>query len=263
MGATNHTTNYELSQFIGTDKPSWLNDYNNDMLKIDTAVKANATAASGAQSTANTADGKADANALAIQTLNTQINTPDTGLAATVAAHTLDITGINSTIGTTPLTTVAQTLTGAIEEVKGSIPSVSGTLVYNGQGVIDITADGIKNNRTLLNELYVAFLAHIAAKSAAYRFKIVGIGTSMYDFLGITSATVDSFSNDKTFTSALSVTGLSNGKLIEVIADATASNCYLKSYSIDDGSGVTDNSAVVPGSGSIFRLRLDEFTINA
>lgn len=52
MASTNKTTNYELSQYVGSDKPTYLGDYNSDMLKIDTQMKANATAA-------ETADGKA------------------------------------------------------------------------------------------------------------------------------------------------------------------------------------------------------------
>ena len=59
MSSTNKTTNYELSQFLGSDKPAWLVDYNGDMLKIDTQMKANADAATAAQTKANTADGKA------------------------------------------------------------------------------------------------------------------------------------------------------------------------------------------------------------
>lgn len=39
MSSTNKTTNYELSQFISTDKPTWLVDYNTDMNKIDLAIK--------------------------------------------------------------------------------------------------------------------------------------------------------------------------------------------------------------------------------
>lgn len=46
MSSTNKTTNYNLSQFVGTDIPSILNDYNGDMLKIDTAVH-NVSVASG------------------------------------------------------------------------------------------------------------------------------------------------------------------------------------------------------------------------
>ena len=38
MASTNKTTNYELSQYVGTDKPTYLGDYNGDMLKIDTAI---------------------------------------------------------------------------------------------------------------------------------------------------------------------------------------------------------------------------------
>lgn len=67
MSSTNKTTNYQLSQFVGTDKPAWLSDYNQDMAKIDTGVAT-------AQSTATGADGKADANTTSIGVLS-QLNT--------------------------------------------------------------------------------------------------------------------------------------------------------------------------------------------
>lgn len=62
MASTNKTTNYELSQFVGSDKPAWLGDYNTDMGKIDAGIHS-------AQTTATGADGKADANTSAIGTL--------------------------------------------------------------------------------------------------------------------------------------------------------------------------------------------------
>ena len=55
MASTNKTTNYELSQFLGSDKPAWLSDYNSDMNKIDTQMKANADAATSAGSNASSA----------------------------------------------------------------------------------------------------------------------------------------------------------------------------------------------------------------
>lgn len=61
FGASNSTTNYHLSQYIGTDKPTYLGDYNSDMSKIDTAIKSNETA-----STNNASD---------ITTINTNIGT--------------------------------------------------------------------------------------------------------------------------------------------------------------------------------------------
>lgn len=50
MAATNHTTHYGLSQYLAEDKPSYLTDYNADMLAIDNAIYA-------AQSTAEAAAG--------------------------------------------------------------------------------------------------------------------------------------------------------------------------------------------------------------
>lgn len=39
MSSTNKTTNLQLSQFVGTDKPTWLTDYNGDMQKIDSGFR--------------------------------------------------------------------------------------------------------------------------------------------------------------------------------------------------------------------------------
>lgn len=44
MSATNHTVNYDLSQFAETDRPTWSGDYNGDMAKIDAQMKRNADA---------------------------------------------------------------------------------------------------------------------------------------------------------------------------------------------------------------------------
>lgn len=47
MGSTNKTTNYGLSQFIASDKPAWLVDYNGDMEKIDEGMEENKQSAEG------------------------------------------------------------------------------------------------------------------------------------------------------------------------------------------------------------------------
>lgn len=77
MSSTNKTTNYELSQFLGTDKPAWLTDYNSDMSKIDAGVHT-------AQTTATGADGKADANATAIGTLASLTTEAKTSVVAAI-----------------------------------------------------------------------------------------------------------------------------------------------------------------------------------
>lgn len=77
MSSTNSTTNYELSQFIGSDKPSWLGDYNGDMAKIDAGIHT-------AQSTATGADGKADSNTTSIGTLSSLTTTAKTDLVSAI-----------------------------------------------------------------------------------------------------------------------------------------------------------------------------------
>lgn len=86
MSSTNKTTNYNLSQFIGTDKPAWLSDYNGDMGKIDAGLNT-------AQNTATGADGKATANATAIGDLTTLTTTAKTNLVSAVNE-------VNTTAGT-------------------------------------------------------------------------------------------------------------------------------------------------------------------
>ena len=70
MSSTNHTTNYNLPQFVGSDKPAWLGDINPAMSAIDTQMKANNTLAQQGVTDASTADGKAvNAQADATQAL--------------------------------------------------------------------------------------------------------------------------------------------------------------------------------------------------
>ena len=90
MSSTNKTTNYNLSQFIGTDKPAWLADYNQDMSKIDTQMKANDDAATGA-------DGKATTNATNIGDLTYLSTTAKNNLVAAINEVDSDVTTAQNT----------------------------------------------------------------------------------------------------------------------------------------------------------------------
>lgn len=85
MSSTNKTTNYNLSQYIGTDKPTYLGDYNSDMLKIDTQLKANADSASNAASAAGAAQAVASDASKNVQKLNDS-----------VTANSADIAGLKT-----------------------------------------------------------------------------------------------------------------------------------------------------------------------
>ena len=86
MASTNKTTNYELSQFEGTDKPSWEADYNADMLAIDTNLKAVSDVADGASGSISTladrvttAEGNITTNANDIDALEARADALEAG----------------------------------------------------------------------------------------------------------------------------------------------------------------------------------------
>lgn len=142
MSSTNHTANYNLSQYVGSDKPTYLGDYNADMLAIDTQMKANNTLASNASTTASTASetaGTALTNAGTAQTTadNAQLTatsalnkalTNEANIANFNLTHfeTFDKNNITITSGVTALSnettlTVASNEDGSLCKVYGSI----------------------------------------------------------------------------------------------------------------------------------------------
>ena len=127
MASTNKTTNYDLSQYIGTDKPTYLTDYNQDMSKIDAGIHA--------------AKSEADTNADSIGTLSSLTTTAKTSLVAAVnevdadvatntnniATNTSNIATNTSAIGTLAnLTTSSKTdLVVASNEINAKVGNLS------------------------------------------------------------------------------------------------------------------------------------------
>ena len=96
MTATNHTKNYDLSQFAGTDRPTWLGDYNGDMTKIDAQLKKNADAIASAGGGLKTVEHTVDLT-------GTGTASSPLGVAATVAKKT-DIPDVSGFASTSALT---------------------------------------------------------------------------------------------------------------------------------------------------------------
>lgn len=102
MTATNHTKNYNLSQFAGTDRPTWGGDYNGDMAKIDAQLKRNAddiasAAAGGLTTVAHTADltgsGTSGSPLGVAATIAKKTDIPDVSGLATTSALTSGLAG--------------------------------------------------------------------------------------------------------------------------------------------------------------------------
>lgn len=142
MSSTNKTSDLELSQFIGTDSPKWLTDYNADMQKIDAGVAA-------VQSQADATDIVVSGHTSSISTLQdttTSQGTTITQLRTDVSGNTGSINTINSLIGNGEPTTTDKTIIGAINELNNSKAAIS-------RGVIQVTPDGIKSYGDLFNEV--------------------------------------------------------------------------------------------------------------
>lgn len=148
MGYTNKTTHYELPQYVATDKPKYLTDFNETMVAIDTQLYTNATAAETAQTAAEGAQSTADGAVSSIGTLNTQINgdptdPSDTGLNGQVADNSGDIDTIQALLGNGTPTTSNQTVIGAINGLEGAIaPREDGADLANSYSIGEQFARG-------------------------------------------------------------------------------------------------------------------------
>ena len=94
MSSTNHTTNYNLPQYVGSDKPAWLGDINPAFSAIDTAMHNNATTAAQGVSDAATANTAAGAAQTTADNAATAAGTAQTTANQAVAAASTNATKI-------------------------------------------------------------------------------------------------------------------------------------------------------------------------
>ena len=177
MGATNETLNYHLSQFISTDKPAWLQDYNGDMTKIDSGINAAKVAADSAQ---NTADG-------AVTSIGT-VSDDVSALQTTVGGHTTDITDlqgdvntIESLIGNGTPTTTDHTIIGAINEINAELNEID-ELTFIGSYSTDTDGVNIALNsyKKLYVELEIGAITYITSYVPVSLFKAHGRPFGIY-----------------------------------------------------------------------------------
>ena len=111
MTATDKTANYDLSQFVGTDHPTWLGDYNSDMKKIDAQMKQNAddiasATAGGLTSVSHTSDltgnGTSGSPLGVADTIARKSQIPDVSRFATTSALTSGLAGKVDTTASQP-----------------------------------------------------------------------------------------------------------------------------------------------------------------
>lgn len=131
MSHTNSTANYNLPQFVGTDKPAWLGDINPAMSAIDTAIK-------NASDSATSADGKAT---------SAQSDVTSLGGTVTTLQNTVSTQGTQITTNTTDINSANTRITG----VENSISALTNKFILN-----DITTSTVNPTGTTSNTLTLA-----------------------------------------------------------------------------------------------------------
>ena len=126
MSATNLTKNLKLSQFVASDKPSWLGDVNGDNKKIDDGYGVLAGEISKANDTASSAKSQSDANTQTLTNVNSELE--DYGNR---------ITALEAGGGTEQLEQRVNTLSTDVEALQTRADTFDEDITQNGT---DITA---------------------------------------------------------------------------------------------------------------------------
>lgn len=187
MSSTNKTTNYDLSQFVGSDKPAWLADYNQDMSKIDTQMKANADGVTAA-------NGKADTNTT---------NIGDMSYLSTTAKNTVvaAINEVDSNADTAQntATQAAATATSA----KNEADALNRYINITQNGPISITVSG--GTLGNINDMHYALNADGTYGKIYGRFRVVSNTTGTVT-VTLTLPTTLNVSNSFTINCAVNYT---------------------------------------------------------
>lgn len=132
MSSTNKTPNYNLSQYVGTDKPTYLGDYNGDMLKIDTQLKANADSASNAASAASSAQAVAEQASQSVKSLNDSVTANSEDIAGLKTKNAQqDVSIQNATNSATSAQSKANQNEHNITDINTRNQWMQGTNIHN------------------------------------------------------------------------------------------------------------------------------------
>lgn len=142
MSSTNKTANYELSQFVGTDIPSILSDYNGDMRKIDAGIAEVATSAGSSASAVSALAGRVTTAENSITSLNGALEVTNQRSIQNQTAITAVQGVIPSDASTENKLATSEEVSDIADEVRGIADAVPSTASASNQLV---TQEDIEN----------------------------------------------------------------------------------------------------------------------
>lgn len=201
MSSTNKTTHYDLSQYIGTDKPTYLVDYNADMSAIDTGIYE--------------AKSEADTNTTAIGTLSNLSTTEKTNLVGAINEVDGDLSTLSGTVG--DHTTAIATNTSAIGTLANLETTAKNNLVAAINEVDELASEILKFNLGTSTTLSYTSTDNISSVSQGSLSLSTNSDGSIFKLYGYLSGTATN-TNGITFTFNSS---------LRPDSDYTISNCIV------------------------------------
>lgn len=178
MSATNLTKNLKLSQFVASDKPSWLGDVNGDNKKIDDGYGVLVGEISKANDTASSAKSQSDANTQTLTNVNSELE--DYGNR---------ITALEAGGGTEQLEQRVNTLSTDVESLQTRADTFEENISQNGTNIttltgrVDVIEPKVKTNADNITSL-TSTTNGLSETVQQQEVAITGLGSSLNTQVG-------------------------------------------------------------------------------
>lgn len=145
FASTNKTANYELPQFVGSDKPTWLGDFNTAMSTIDGGMAENKSNIESMDSRISSAESTASQASQNVSALTTRVSTVESSVSsATSTANNAQQTATSALNTANTANGKADTNATSITETNTRIDGVISSERYS--------TDEIKTNKLWIND---------------------------------------------------------------------------------------------------------------
>lgn len=258
---TNSTPNYNLPQYVGSDIINPLTDTNGAYSAIDSAIK-------------EVADGVvSDGNRLTA--LEETVGDNTSGLVKKVA----DLENQN---GDSVLTTTAQTLSGAINELDDHVDTVTGVAATNASNITDlqsnkadkssitdgyvlksesqvsVTTDGVKTYAEVLAELMTAMQTAVSGIAANQFIRARYIAIGGLKTMSIDESPITLYNNSTVYLEFTSVNPRADGHIsFYKFAGGTSSVEIITGDVASDSITSASIKNIVPATGRTFTVHYD------
>lgn len=183
FASTNKTTNYDLPQFVGTDKPTWLGDFNEAMFDIDAGMHENATDISAMASDVATASAAASQASQDVSALTSTVNTLSTNVStATTTANNAQSTATSALNTANTANGKADTNAGAISNIQSDINDIEDNIstITDYSTTEKVIGTWVDNKPIYRKVVKFGAMPNTASKDIPHNISNIGITVNCY-----------------------------------------------------------------------------------